>query len=610
MHDHPRPRRGRRALRPRERHVRGADRREGRPARRCSPRRGTRTRSACSASIPRLDSVAGAPLQADPRVAERHPALGRGLRVRAALHAALEVCTTVTPDLEPDGPRRLRCHNPVARRRTAAAAEARRMLPGASPGGERPARRAGSVAGRSRDAAAHAARPTARTGPGSAGLSGPTGASRVGARLARRPTAGTGAGRSTGTGPRARGGPGHPGAGGQRHRGRRRRGRRTGAAAAVRPRPRGALPDPPGPHLRPHVGHVRAVDGVDLDLPRGGTYGLVGESGCGKSTLGRALLRLVEPTAGIDRLRRRRRAGAQGRGAAPACGAGCRWSSRTRCPAWTRGRTSSRSSAEPLRTHGIVAELGRADAPGSASCWTSVGLPASALGRYPHEFSGGQRQRIGIARAIALEPELIVADEPVSALDVSIQAQVVNLLEELQERLGLTYLVIAHDLAVVRHISDVVGVMYLGVDRRAGRAATSCTREPLHPYTRALMSAVPVPDPEIEDTRRADPALRRPAVAGEPAVRLPVPHPLPVGAGDPLRRRGAGAARGAARATSSPATGPSRSTPASCGRAPRPWWRRRSGSPAPSGAERPAEPPRPRSGPAVARRRPQRSPRR
>ena len=247
------------------------------------------------------------------------------------------------------------------------------------------------------------------------------------------------------------------------------------------------------------VGHVRAVDGVDLDLPRGGTYGLVGESGCGKSTLGRALLRLVEPTAGTvvvdgvdvlalkgEDLRRQRR----------------RMQMVFQDPLSSLDPRQSIESilTEPLRTHNVVSG-GAARSTRVRELLDTVGLPTSALGRYPHEFSGGQRQRIGIARAIALEPELIVADEPVSALDVSIQAQIVNLLEELQERLGLTYLVIAHDLAVVRHISDVVGVMYLGVVVEQTSSHLLYT-EPLHPYTRALMSAVPIPDPDVEDSRQ------------------------------------------------------------------------------------------------------------
>jgi peptide/nickel transport system ATP-binding protein len=247
------------------------------------------------------------------------------------------------------------------------------------------------------------------------------------------------------------------------------------------------------------VGHVRAVDGVDLDLPRGGTYGLVGESGCGKSTLGRALLRMVEPTAGTvdfdgvdvlalkgEALRRQRR----------------RMQMVFQDPLSSLDPRQSIESilTEPLQTHRVVSGSA-ARAARVRELLDIVGLPANAGSRFPHEFSGGQRQRIGIARAIALEPELIVADEPVSALDVSIQAQIVNLLEELQERLGLTYLVIAHDLAVVRHISDVVGVMYLGVvvEQTASRRLYT---EPLHPYTRALMSAVPIPDPELEDSRQ------------------------------------------------------------------------------------------------------------
>jgi peptide/nickel transport system ATP-binding protein len=247
------------------------------------------------------------------------------------------------------------------------------------------------------------------------------------------------------------------------------------------------------------VGHVKAVDGVDLDIRRGSTFGLVGESGCGKSTLGRGLLRLVEPTAGTvtfdgvdllsltgEALRRQRR----------------RMQMVFQDPlASLDPRQNVESSlTEPLTTHGVVSGR-KALATRVRELLELVGLPTSAGYRYPHEFSGGQRQRIGIARAIALEPELIVADEPVSALDVSIQAQIINLLEELQQRLGLTYLVIAHDLAVVRHISDEVGVMYLGVIVERTDAGT-LYRQPLHPYTRALMSAVPIPDPEIEDQRQ------------------------------------------------------------------------------------------------------------
>jgi peptide/nickel transport system ATP-binding protein len=246
------------------------------------------------------------------------------------------------------------------------------------------------------------------------------------------------------------------------------------------------------------VGHVMAVDGVDLTVPRGQTYGLVGESGCGKSTLGRAILQLTRPTAGevrfdgveltklpVNKMRGMRR----------------------RMQMIFQDPMSSldpRQNVESILTEGLAAHGiggGRSERREIINkTLDAVGLPHWALSRYPHEFSGGQRQRIGIARALVLGPELIVADEPVSALDVSIQAQVINLLDELQEELGLTYLVIAHDLAVVRHISDVVGVMYLGALVEEA-PSDRLYREPLHPYTRALMSAVPVPDPEVEDRR-------------------------------------------------------------------------------------------------------------
>ncbi|MFB9427856.1 ABC transporter ATP-binding protein [Streptoalloteichus tenebrarius] len=246
------------------------------------------------------------------------------------------------------------------------------------------------------------------------------------------------------------------------------------------------------------VGHVYAVDGVDLDIRRGETYGLVGESGCGKSTLGRAMLRLVEPTGGRvvfdgvdlstlrgESLRRMRR----------------RMQMVFQDPLSSLDPRQSVESilVEGLRAHGL--DQGR-ETTGRRlrELLTSVGLPTTALRKYPHEFSGGQRQRIGIARALTVEPDLVVADEPVSALDVSVQAQVINLLADLQRELGLTYLVIAHDLAVVRHISDRVGVMYLGgIVEEAG--SNELYAQPLHPYTRALLSAVPVPDPLLEDRR-------------------------------------------------------------------------------------------------------------
>jgi peptide/nickel transport system ATP-binding protein len=246
------------------------------------------------------------------------------------------------------------------------------------------------------------------------------------------------------------------------------------------------------------VGHVRAVDGVDLSIRRGETYGLVGESGCGKSTLGKAILNLETPTAGSvvfdgvdiaslkgETLRRERK----------------RFQMVFQDPMSSLDPRQTVESLlrEGLGAHGLDPDKAATHAR-LRELLSDVGLPPNALTKYPHEFSGGQRQRIGIARALSVQPDLIVADEPVSALDVSIQAQVINLLQDLQDKLGLTYLVVAHDLAVVRHISDRIGVMYLGSLVEESGAA-ELYDVPLHPYTRALMSAVPVPDPEVEDAR-------------------------------------------------------------------------------------------------------------
>jgi oligopeptide transport system ATP-binding protein len=246
------------------------------------------------------------------------------------------------------------------------------------------------------------------------------------------------------------------------------------------------------------VGAIKAVDGLDFDIMRGETLGLVGESGCGKSTTGRAILQLYRPTAGevyfedqkltdikgesLRRMRRRMQMIFQDPYA-------------SLNPRMTVGDIIG----EPLLVHNIAKGKERRER--VQELLRVVGLNPYFVNRYPHEFSGGQRQRIGVARALAVQPEFIVCDEPISALDVSIQAQIINLLEDLQEEFNLTYLFIAHDLSVVRHISDRIAVMYLG------KIVELTTRHelydnPLHPYTQALLSAVPIPDPVVEETRR------------------------------------------------------------------------------------------------------------
>ncbi len=246
--------------------------------------------------------------------------------------------------------------------------------------------------------------------------------------------------------------------------------------------------------LRRHVGDVKAVDGVSFDIYEGETLGLVGESGCGKSTCGRAVLRLYDITSGSIRI--------EGQDISTLG----QDSLRTRRPAMQMVFQDPQASLNPRMTvASIIGEpldehtkLSRAEREARIyELMDQVGLNRDFANRYPHEFSGGQRQRIGIARALALNPKFIVCDEPIAALDVSIQAQVVNLLEDLQDRLGLTYLFISHDLSMVRHIADRVAVMYLGkIVELASR--DWLYGDPKHPYTQALLSAVPEPDPSLE----------------------------------------------------------------------------------------------------------------
>jgi oligopeptide transport system ATP-binding protein len=245
------------------------------------------------------------------------------------------------------------------------------------------------------------------------------------------------------------------------------------------------------------VAHVKAVDGVSLSINEGETLGLVGESGCGKSTLSRTILQLITPTSGSVRFCGEELVGRSRRSLRPVRRQ-MQMIFQDPYASLNPRKRVGQIIGEPIELHGLAS--GRDVNKRVQELLDRVGLSPEHASRYPHEFSGGQRQRIGIARALGLRPKLIIADEPVSALDVSVQAQIVNLLKDLQEELGLSYLFVAHDLGVVRHVSDRVAVMYLGRIVESAPAAT-LYNHPVHPYSNALLSAVPIPDPKLNTER-------------------------------------------------------------------------------------------------------------